>query len=211
MEQMPSLILWNIACQFTNIITLYEFGHVNKHISEFVRSNKEELIKTIFKRQFPEFIENLGKRVELTSAELNLVVLFDFLESLPLFNVDKKYKFAKYLKCTHDGSLYIFKNVATSEATTFIILTQLVEYVKKQCTRHCQYLAPWLIYLCLDYVALSITDRGNTSIFMEQGDIHEELKNRIKNIQFQMRRQKIHKATKDRLDKIVWYLNTKMN
>ena len=210
MDTLPDLVLWNIASHFSDIKSLLHFANINKHMSEFVRLNKDELIETIFRRKFPEFMTSLRVSVKLSNAELNLVVLFDFLDSLALFDCISKYKFAKYLKCTHDGSLYIFKS-PQDEATTFIILTQLVEYVKKQHEQHCQYLMPWLIYLCLDYVALTVTDRGDASIFMEEGDIHKELKKRIKNIQIQMRRQKIHKGAKDRLDKIVWYLNKKLN
>lgn len=202
METLPDLVLWNIANQFTDLNSLLYFGSINKRMSVFINENKTELIESMFRRKFPDFFKGLA-RIKLKHAELNLSVLFKLLDSLPLKNQP-----AKHLKCTHDGSLFI-KN-GQDEATTFIILTHLIEYVKKILVDQLN-LAPWFIYLCLDYVTLSINQRDTESIFMDGGEIHDELKIRMKKIQYEMRYQKIHRATKERLDTIILHLDKKLN
>ena len=147
MESLPDLCL-HVILGKSDMKTLLNMGCVNRKIYEFVKKERDILTLDIYRFHFGSFIELLEKsRILMYNAELNFVIFFDLLTNLKLLQNSKKI-IQKYLKCTHDGSLFIFKDYdSISESTTFLVFVKLIEYIKD----HKLCLKPWIIYLCLDY------------------------------------------------------------
>jgi hypothetical protein len=213
MESLPDLCL-HMILEKSDMKALMNMSCVNKRFSEFVKKERDTLTLDIYRFNFGSFIELLEtSKIVLCRAELNFVIFFDLLSNLKLLaSTKKRYKYQKYLKCTHDGSLFIFKNYEfISESSTFLIFIKLIEYIKAEYPDHYGYLKPWIIYLCLDYIALNIVDneRKQVTCFLTS-KLREDITNRVLSIKYEIRRRRIDKGTKERLEQVIRYLEIKL-
>ena len=193
--------------------TLLSMGCVNKRIHEFVKKERDTLTIEIFRNHFGSFMKILeSSKIDLCKGELNFVIFFELLTNLKVLSfLKKKYKYQKYLKSTHNGTVFIFKNYdLVSESMTLLILIKLIEYIEIEYPDHKQYLKPWILYLCFDYIALNIIDRKEQTSFLNS-DLRHDIKNRVLSIKYEIRKHRFHRGMKERLQQVVSYLERNLN